>query len=483
MRISTRRTLVAAAFFILICVGLFVDTGLGTTCSFGWDLIAAVCPVGVIASFIAGRSVPVTGVICLAITVALALVLGRAFCGWLCPVPLERRLFGGRRAADRSASSASCVGVMHEAGIDLRDNDGYRMRVARDSRRPVASNSRAAGLDELYDEYYHPFRRAVPDQGLQAGRAAASSVAADLTPLDEYYGDLRAARRAQARPERESAPAAAAGRAHRAAESARDAQVEALDEYYDLFGLESAGSVRRVAPASSEADASLLRAGARGGRLDREEVIRLAHARLPEVPEGRVRVRAGRHDIRLAVLAVALVAAMLFGFPVFCLVCPVGLTFATLVMVVQIVRTGAFSWGVLAFPALIAVELVALRRWCHVLCPIGALVGLVARGNRTLRPTVDEGTCVEIAHHASCGRCHLACPEGIDPHRPGAAVHISECTKCAECVFACPTGALSMPFLPHRHGGRDVGAGVADTSAAVRDMERAVEERLGPAGE
>ncbi|MEE8717416.1 MAG: 4Fe-4S binding protein [Coriobacteriales bacterium] len=483
MRISTRRTLVAAAFFILICVGLFVDTGLGTTCSFGWDFIAAVCPVGVIASFIAGRSVPVTGVICLAITVVLALMLGRAFCGWLCPVPLERRLFGGRRAADRSASSASCVGVMYEAGVDLRDNDGYRMRAARGSRRPAASRPRAADLDELYDEYYHPFRRTVTGRGRQGARAAAPSAVADLAPFDEYYGDLRAVRRAQARLTRESAPAAAAGGARRAAGSARAGEVEALDEYYDLFGLESARPARRAAPASPGADASTLRAGVRDGRLDREEVMRLAHARLPEVPEGRVRVRAGRHDIRLAVLAVALVAALLFGFPVFCLVCPVGLTFATLVMVVQIVRTGAFSWGVLVFPALIAVELVALRRWCHVLCPIGALVGLVARGNRTLRPTVDEGTCVEIAHHASCGRCHLACPEGIDPHRPGAAVHISECTKCAECVFACPTGALTMPFLPRHHGGRDAGAGVAGTSAAMRDMERAVEEKLGPAGE
>jgi polyferredoxin len=468
MRLSTKRALVAAAFFILIVIGLFIDTGLGTPCSFGWDYIASVCPVGVIAAFLAGRSVPVTGVICLAITVVLALLLGRAFCGWLCPVPLERRVFGGRHAADRSASASSCVGVMADAGIDLRTNNGRRMHAPhgnntadQDEKHQDAQVS--AMQDELYDEYYHPFARASQKEA-QTGAASRSSL-----------GSAQASER-QARAEKAS-------------------ELDFFDEYYgDRFGKaavrnESAASTPRREegqPASGNASALV---GAQAsvqepiaeGRMGIREVRQLAQAQLTDVSAGHVRIRSSKSDIRLAVLAIALITALLFGFPVFCLVCPVGLTFATLVSFVEVVRSGVFSWGVVVFPAVIVFELLVFRRWCHTLCPIGALLGLFARGNRTLRPTVDESLCIETAHHASCGRCHLSCPEGIDPHRPGSAVHISECTKCAECVFACPAGALTMPFLPRKGGAAPTSSQAASSSSrAVADMERAVEEKLGP---
>ena len=148
-------------------------------------------------------------------------------------------------------------------------------------------------------------------------------------------------------------------------------------------------------------------------------------------------------DGRHAVLLGALASAIVFGFPVFCLICPIGLTFGTVVSFVRLIGFNEPSWGLLLFPALIVIELVVLRRWCHTLCPVSALMSLVASFNRTLRPRADESQCLRTAGEP-CAVCASVCPENLDPRSDLGTRALSECTRCGACIEACPKGALSF---------------------------------------
>ena len=153
----------------------------------------------------------------------------------------------------------------------------------------------------------------------------------------------------------------------------------------------------------------------------------------------------------------------MFGFPVFCLVCPVGLTFGTLVVVWRVFQFNEVTWSLLVFPAMLVLELAVLRKWCHRFCPLGALLSLVSRGNRTFRPQANVGTCLHAAHGERCHRCADACPEGIDLHDRAASAPLNECVKCRECADACPVHAITFPFLSKKP--------LLEPSAAERDTK------------
>lgn len=148
-------------------------------------------------------------------------------------------------------------------------------------------------------------------------------------------------------------------------------------------------------------------------------------------------------DSRHGVLLGALTSAVVFGFPVFCLVCPIGLTFATFIGIWHLLQFNETTLGLLVFPAVLLVELVFLRKWCHRLCPVSALLSLVSSGNRSFKPQVDEGLCLR-GKGIDCRICVEACPEEVDPH----SRFIPECSKCGECIERCPVQAISMPFAP-----------------------------------
>ena len=163
---------------------------------------------------------------------------------------------------------------------------------------------------------------------------------------------------------------------------------------------------------------------------------------------GCAKARGKAVDSRHFVLGGTLLSAAVFGFPVFCLICPIGLTFATIFLVLRLFG-GSVSWALLVVPALLIAELFLARKWCHRICPLGALMSLVSKGNRTFVPTIDKDMCLEETRGAHCGRCHAACPEGIDLRNlAGSPVAINECVKCRACVEACPAHAISVPFLP-----------------------------------
>lgn len=150
---------------------------------------------------------------------------------------------------------------------------------------------------------------------------------------------------------------------------------------------------------------------------------------------------------RFLVLGATLLTTAAFGFPVFCLVCPVGLTFGTLVVVWRLFQFSEVTWSLLVFPAILVLELVVLRKWCHRFCPLGALLSLIARGNRTFRPQANADACLHAAHGERCNRCADVCPEGVNLHDKTVSAPMNECVKCRACADACPMHAITFPLL------------------------------------
>ena len=91
--------------------------------------------------------------------------------------------------------------------------------------------------------------------------------------------------------------------------------------------------------------------------------------------------------------------------------CPVGLTFATVLLVMRLFAFGETTWTIIAFIALIAAEVILLPRWCAKFCPLGALLSLMSGLNRTFRPHLNAEKCLAESRGASCDLCVRACPE------------------------------------------------------------------------
>lgn len=154
--------------------------------------------------------------------------------------------------------------------------------------------------------------------------------------------------------------------------------------------------------------------------------------------------RGGLDDSRNWVLGGTLVSTAIFGFPVFCLVCPVGLSFATVIALWRLFQLNEMTLSLVVFPLILIVEVVVLRSWCHRFCPIGALLSLISRANRTLRPNSDASVCLKESKGQKCDACAKACPEGIDLHDLVRSQPMHECTKCRKCADACPVHAISF---------------------------------------
>ncbi|MEA3278303.1 MAG: 4Fe-4S binding protein [Pseudomonadota bacterium] len=72
------------------------------------------------------------------------------------------------------------------------------------------------------------------------------------------------------------------------------------------------------------------------------------------------------------------------------------------------------------------------RFFCRVLCPLGALLGLLSR-RAPLRIQRDVDKCID------CNKCLKGCQGGCDPHKE---LRLSECHLCMNCIEDCPTQAL-----------------------------------------
>ena len=149
-------------------------------------------------------------------------------------------------------------------------------------------------------------------------------------------------------------------------------------------------------------------------------------------------VHHGKVDSRHAVLGGALLSTAVFGFPVFCLVCPVGLTFATVLVIWRAFAHGDATIGLILIPAMLVIELVVLRKWCSNFCPLSALMNLVGRFSRTFVPTINDEKCLETARATSCSKCAEVCDADINIRHPEFGPRtMADCTRCRNCVDVC----------------------------------------------
>lgn len=156
-------------------------------------------------------------------------------------------------------------------------------------------------------------------------------------------------------------------------------------------------------------------------------------------------------DPRTWVLAAVLVAAFVAGLPLFCLVCPIGLTFGTVGSLWHLIVDKQMTASVAVFPAALLVELVLYRKWCMNLCPVAGLLGILGQFARFARPKVNAESCM---HASGCDACAKACPERIDLHAPDAGLQLGLCTRCGECALSCPTESIALLGNAKADGGK-----------------------------
>jgi polyferredoxin len=103
----------------------------------------------------------------------------------------------------------------------------------------------------------------------------------------------------------------------------------------------------------------------------------------------------------------------------------------------QRIFSGAWFVGLLII-GLVGMNLVIPRFFCRVLCPLGALLGVLSRFS-LWRIDRDLTKCTD------CDLCLKHCEGASDPQ---AALRKSECFVCFNCIDDCPEDALSFRLAP-----------------------------------
>lgn len=100
------------------------------------------------------------------------------------------------------------------------------------------------------------------------------------------------------------------------------------------------------------------------------------------------------------------------------------------------VFVGSFWIGVMLF-VLVGMNVIMPRFFCRVLCPLGALLGVLSRG-AIFRINRDVQKCTD------CNMCLSRCEGAADPQ---GQLRLSECFSCMNCIDDCPEDALSFTMV------------------------------------
>ncbi|MCL2883520.1 MAG: 4Fe-4S binding protein [Coriobacteriia bacterium] len=389
MKFTIARRVILILVPVAVLVGIIWHTGTGALSSFGFRDIAYICPLGTIEAFLASWIPVPRALIVLAIVFALAIVLGKVFCAWVCPVPPLRKFLTPHRAKGKKADAA-------DGDTSAADVEG--------------GATSAAGAANVVE-------------GGAGGAAAAGATAADASDGDS---------------------SAAAGSGVLALTAAQSASLKAAMTGCPAIsqGEKSQADGRPATTGAAEgkaAAAAAAPAGAPAGAPTAAPAAACTAASCSSCAEKRHKL-----DSRHIVLGGALISSAIFGFPVFCLVCPVGLSFATLLLLWRLIGFSEVSWSLLVFPVILVLELVVLRKWCIRFCPLGALMSLMSIPNKLLKPHVNAQKCLRLQGQ-HCTVCVDVCEEGLDPHSHEG---MQECTKCGLCIDHCPVQAITMPWRP-----------------------------------
>ncbi len=153
----------------------------------------------------------------------------------------------------------------------------------------------------------------------------------------------------------------------------------------------------------------------------------------------------------LGLVGAVLLVSLFVGFPVFCIVCPVGLVFGFLFAVIKAFTTYQATWDLLIIPLMLLLEFKVLRSWCRLFCPMGALMAFLgALSPIRIRKKVNKEKC---RAGEGCQGCEQVCPEGIAVRGIVQSAD-PNCTLCGSCLIQCPHQAISLrspaPGLPER---------------------------------
>jgi len=99
----------------------------------------------------------------------------------------------------------------------------------------------------------------------------------------------------------------------------------------------------------------------------------------------------------------------------------------------QRIFIGSFWIGVMIV-VLVGMNVIIPRFFCRVMCPLGALLGVISRFS-LFRINRDVHKCTD------CNLCLTRCEGAADPQ---GAVRVSECFSCMNCIDDCPEDALSF---------------------------------------
>ena len=137
---------------------------------------------------------------------------------------------------------------------------------------------------------------------------------------------------------------------------------------------------------------------------------------------------AQENKARIALLASVLLASAVLRYPVFCIVCPVGIIYRN---AISFTEHGSIGMDLIFIPLLVALE-IGLAPWCSRICPLGTLFTILGRKN-LVAPSVNKAKCT------SCLICTRVCKMGVALL---SGRNWESCSKCLDCSLQCPTKAI-----------------------------------------
>lgn len=161
------------------------------------------------------------------------------------------------------------------------------------------------------------------------------------------------------------------------------------------------------------------------------------------------------------VLAVLLAVSFVVKFPVFCLLCPIGLAFGTLYAISRVFVLWQPGWELVVFPLMLLAEVFLFKRWCSSICPLGFFFGLMTRLRSRLGFAVaPQSKSASCRAGEGCVACSTVCPENIDASSEDPR-DFEDCTLCLDCVENCPTKSLGLKLAKTPRPCGEDGAGEA----------------------